>query len=185
MADNPYSPYVDRSGGSVAWGANPTNKRGPQNFPPIPAFKPYNPAVASAPGLASAISRLRTTPQTAATSDAGTGNAGRGANTSGNAIQGIAGIQGIPTLGKLVTPDQVLSTVAANTPAQPPIDSSSPDLPPDAAGNQPGGGNWSDSGANTVDRPTGSPYPPPQNPDVTPLVGRLRGPSGGRGGPLY
>lgn len=168
MADNPYSPYVDRSGGSVAWGANPTNKRGPQNFPPIPSFRPYSAATA-APGIASMVNRLRTTPTGASNAGAGSGASGRGADASGMSIQGIQGIQGIPTSGSLsdtlgVAPPQ--QQLPDNTSVSP----DSPDqTPPPQIAQQPG-----TPGAGTV--------------DSNPVISRLRATQGGqpfRRGPQY
>lgn len=147
MADNPYSPYVDRTGGAVAWGANPTNKRGPQSFPPLPAFKPYA-APSASPGnmanMAAAISRLRTTPAPAAAgAGAGSGSAGRGADASGMSVQGIEGIQGIPTTGALDTTLAVEPTVDPGTDAAIAPDSPDQPAPPTDTGATPppaGGG---------------------------------------------
>lgn len=140
MADNPYSPYVDRTGGSTAWGSNPTNKRGPQNFPPLPTFKPYAAVAASAPGLASIVARLRTNPQTAAAgAGAGSGGAGRGADSSGMSVQGIQGIQGIPTTGSL-SDSLAVAPPVDDTPVSP----DSPDVapPPDTGTPPPAGGQY-------------------------------------------
>jgi hypothetical protein len=131
MADNPYSPFVDRTSGSTSWGANPLDKRGPQYFPPLPTFKPY-PASASSsssmPMIQAAISRLRTTPVSPSGAGVGSGASGRGLSDSGMAVQGIAGIQGIPTLGS-VAPDLNVAPPATPPPTDTPVSPDAQDQP--------------------------------------------------------
>jgi hypothetical protein len=60
--------------------------------------------------------------------------------------------------------------------------------PPDNGGVPPGDQNWSDTGANTVDRPTGGTNTGTYYPATNPAVTRLRGgggQTGGSRGPLY
>lgn len=181
--DNPYSPYVDRTGGSVAWGANPTNKRGPQAFPVLPAFKPYATPSAS-PGVASMVNRLRTNPAGTSGAGSGSGASGRGADASGMSIQGIEGIQGIPTTGSLsdslgVAPESPPTVDVGGTSS---ISPDSQDQPPTDTGD--GTGTTTQGADNGGVAPgTGS--------DIVATINRLRQTQGGTGmvkkrvGPQY
>lgn len=172
--DNPYSPYVDRTGGNTSWGANPTAKRGPQYFPPLPSFKPYDNASAQ-PGipslLSNAISRLRSGPVGVSSAGSGSGASGRGAGPAGMSVQGIAGIQGIPTLGGIAGPTAGIPAAPSGSDPASGISPDSPDQAPDTTSAVDSAGNG------TV--------------TSNPVIARLRGQTAGNGvrngqrGPQY